>query len=69
MKRKHNPNNAMMVSYETEMYGPTKTIVLCQDHRDKFYSAHPNARGNGKYLTETACELCKRSANWKKVMQ
>jgi hypothetical protein len=51
---------ALVVYYETEMYGPTKTIVLCDAHRDRFFSFHPNARGAGEWKPAAECEQCRR---------
>ena len=50
---------ALIVYYATEMYGATKTIILCDVHRQHFYNRYPGACGHGEWRPAEECEHCK----------
>ena len=50
---------ALVVYYSSEMYGPRKSIVLCDTHRQGFYSVHPDTCGCGEWRPVSECEYCK----------
>lgn len=62
MPKRQNPEpRALVVYYSTEMYGPRKSIVLCDVHRTGFYSVHPDACGACEWRPVTECEYCQHT--------
>lgn len=56
-----------LVVHYSERSGETLrklTIVLCDLHRQSFYSHHPEACGYGEWKPLSECEICKKQLTW-----
>jgi len=60
MARKKEGNESLKVYWRSKMYQEKPhEIILCREHREKFYSSYPNACGYGEFYPPEKCKMCK----------